>query len=201
MSRLCLVAGLMGGIVGCGPNQANVQLRRQNQQLSQKVDDLERRNSALAAQLTAEESHGGSTTQQLSEARLASLYTVSGIGFGKSTGGFAPDINGPDQLLKVAICPTDQDGEALKAAGSFKIELFDLAEPDTRIGTWNFTAEEAKTHWYGRFMLYTYLFDLPWQTVPKHSKLVVQATFTDELTGRQFQAKRDIEVRLAADSH
>ena len=195
MSRLSLVAAVAALLPGCGPNQANVLLRKQNQQLSEQVADIQRRNGALAAQLAAEENATGATTQQLPESRLENLYTVHGLEFGKLTGGFSPDADGPDKLMKAAVYPTDQDGEALKAAGSFKIELFDLAEPDTRVGIWNFTADEAKSHWFGRFSLYTYVFDLPWQTVPKHTKLVLQVTFTDALTGRVFEAKRDVEVK------
>ncbi len=195
----CLRSSLAAAalLAGCsGPNQANILLRKQNQALTQQVEELQRHNAGLAAQLAVDENNPGATTPQLPESRLDKLYTTHGLAFGRETGGFSNNPTGPDQMVKVAVYPTDQDGDALKAAGSVKIELFDLAEPDTRLGTWNFSPDEAKPHWYGHVFLYMYIFDLPWQTMPKHTQLVLQATFTDELTGRQFTAKRDIEVRL-----
>jgi outer membrane murein-binding lipoprotein Lpp len=197
--RIAFLSVLAAAFCGCGsPNQVNIQLRKDNQTLSDKIADLQRRNDALAAQISAEENRRGATTQELPETELDRLYTVHGLEFGKLTGGYSPDADGPDQMVKVDVYPIDGDGQVLKAAGSFRIELFDLAEPETRLGTWTFPVEEAKGHWFGRLLLYSYIFDCPWQTPPRHSKLMLQATFTDELTGRQFSAQRDIEVRLPA---
>jgi outer membrane murein-binding lipoprotein Lpp len=182
---------------GCssGPSQANILLRKQNQQLTSQVSDLQTKNAGLEAQINAIQSQPGSTVPQLPESRLDQLFTVHGVEFGKLTGGYSPDPNGPDQMVKVYVVPTDDEGEALKSAGSFSIELFDLAEQDTRLGKWDFPTEKSRQDFYGRMFLYTYEFDCPWQKIPRHSKLHLRVTFTDELTGRVFVAEEDINVK------
>jgi len=197
-ARWAAAAVVLCALSGCfpPPNHADIVFIQKNQKLSQQAADLQRQNDGLKAQLAADEARDGSITPQLPESRLDQLYTTHGLQFTKLTGGFSPDEIGPDQMVKVGVDPIDQDGEALKAAGSFKIELFDLAEPQTRIGVWNFSTEQARDHWYGRVYFYSYVFECPWQTPPLHTDLLVRVTFTDELTGRTFTADRHVTVRL-----
>lgn len=193
------VAASLAALSACGcssaPNQANILLRKENQQFTSQVSDLQRQNAGLEAQLTAIQSRPGATTQQLPESRLDQLFTAHALEFGKLTGGYSPDPSGPDQMVKVYVVPTDDEGQPLKAAGSFTIELFDLAEPDTRLGQWDFPTEKSRQDFYGRMFLYTYEFDCPWQKPPKHEKLHLRVTFTDELTARVFVAEEDINVK------
>jgi hypothetical protein len=182
-------------LCGCSPNQANVQLRKENQQLKDQVVQLQRTNAGLSAEIEVVESRPGATTQELPESRLDQLFTVHGLSFGRLTGGYSSDIDPPDQMVKVYIVPTDDDGQPLKAAGLFKVELFDLAEQNTRLGTWNFSVEQARADWYGYALQYEYVLDCPWQTPPQHAGLLLRVTFTDALTGRQFVSEKQITVR------
>jgi outer membrane murein-binding lipoprotein Lpp len=196
--RLALAATVAATVLsGCsgGPNQANIVLRKENQQLNLQMDDLKRQDYALQAQIAAIQSRPGATTQELPESRLDELFTTHGLEFGRATGGFSNNPYPPDQMVQVFVVPTDESGQALKAAGSFRIQLFDLAEPKTQIGQWDYSTEQARQHWYGQAFLYTYQFDCPWQIIPQHANLLLKVTFTDALTGRQFSIDKNITVK------
>src|SRR5437667_12659402 len=73
--------------IGCkGPNAANIQLRKQNQELRAKVDDLERRHAADAAQLRAMEAGSATTVPSLGQARLDQSFTTPGVELGRLPG-------------------------------------------------------------------------------------------------------------------
>lgn len=192
-----MMAGLPAVLVGgCGqPNRANVELRKQKQALESRIEDLTRLHEADQAAIRGMESK--TTTQpMLPQDRLASLFTVHGLSFGRLTGGADLDPNSPgDEAVKVYVVPVDRQGDVLKAAGSFVIELFDLEQADQPLlGKWEFSTEQATKNWYGQSLLYQYILTCPWQNVPVHQKLLVRVTFTDELTGRVFVDKRDITI-------
>jgi hypothetical protein len=192
-----LCAAVSAAAAGCAPpNQANVLLRRQSQQLQSVVEQVNRENDGLTAQIQAEESRPGATTQQLPESQLAKLFTTHGVTIVAGTGGYSDDPNGPDQVLKVFVCPTDETGEKIKAAGSFKVEMFDLDEKDTRLGTCEFTTEQARNDWVNVLAIRCYVLTCPWQERPRHASIHLKVTFTDELTGRQFSDESDVKVRI-----
>ena len=200
----CALAFASAAAGGCGAssNQANVELRKENQKLVAHVADLERTNRGLEAQLKARESRPGGAVPQLPQEKLGRLYTAHGLSLGRLTGGYSEDPSKPgDQVLKVYVVPTDDDGEPLKAAGSFSVELFDLTDKgDTRLGEWDFTTEQARGDWFGRSFLYTYVLSCPWQRTPTRPDATVRVTFTDELTGRQFKIDQDVKIKPPAGS-
>jgi len=186
-------------VSGCGsPSQANTQLRKQNQQLQSQLDQLHHQHDADEASIRAMQARA-TTVPILPEDQLDQLFTATGLKFGRLTGGYRPDANLPaDSMLKVYVVPIDQNGDELKSAGSFHIELFDLAISDhNRIGSWDFDLPAAKAAWHGSALMYDYVLDCPWQTPPKHTSLVCVVTFTDALTHRVFTDKRDVTVKLA----
>ncbi|HUB26279.1 MAG TPA: hypothetical protein VL992_12690 [Tepidisphaeraceae bacterium] len=194
--RFVLATAIVAAATGCTsrPNQANIALRKQNQDLTAQVADLQRQNAALIAQEQATDAHAGSIVPQLPESRLQKLFTTAGLKIGSLTGGYNPGPSGPDTELRVFVVPIDQDGQPIKMAGSFSVELFDLSEQDTRIGRWNFSLDEARNDWFGQAFLYTYVLDCPWQTPPQHANLTMKVTFVDELTGRQFSVTQPVTV-------
>src|SRR5437763_746647 len=143
-----ILAGIALALIGCkGPSAANIQLRKQNQELRAKVDDLERRHAADAAQIRAMESNT-STAPALPQERLDKLFTVHGLQIGRLTG---VDEKG---VLKVYAVPTDDAGQQLKAAGSFVVEAFDLAKKDKPlVGRWEFDLDQARQNWFGQALL------------------------------------------------
>jgi hypothetical protein len=181
---------------GCSsPDKANIEIRKQKQQLESKIESLERQHAADVASIRSLESRA-TTVPTLPNDRLDKLFTVHGITLGRLTGGADLDPEKPgDDGLKVYVVPTDNDGQPLKAAGSFVVEAFDLAKGENnRIGRWEFNVNEARKHWFGQAMLYTYVLPAPWQTPPEHPDITLRVGFTDELTGRTFNTQKVIRV-------
>jgi len=195
-----VMAGSVALLAGCySPSKANIELRKTNQQLQANIDDLNHRHAADEATLRGLQS-GASTVPTLPPNQLDELFTVGGLKFGSLTGGYHPD---PDQygdtMLKIYVVPTDEDGDKIKSAGSFHVDLFDLAlKSDNRIGSWNFDLQKTRSSWYGGAFLYTYVLDCPWQTPPADPKLMARITFTDALTHRVFSVDKGITVRPPA---
>ena len=176
---------------GCGgnPSSANIALRKDLQQRNDQIAQLQTQHQGDLADLRAAK---GPTTTSLSPDELARLFTVHGLSFGRLTGGSDFDTSKPgDQGLKIYIVPTDDDGQPLKAAGSFTVQAFDLSDPSNLIGKWTFDLGTTKSDWFGQAMLYTYVLPCPWQQrIPQHAQLTVRVSFHDELTGRDFDAQR-----------
>ena len=182
---------VVAGAVGCfpKPNKANITLRKEVQDLQAKVADLEARHAADQAQI--ERFAAAPTTQSLGR-----LFVTSSLKFKRLTVGEDLDPNLPgDEGFKIGLTPVDEFGDEYKAAGSFKIELFDLADQNVRLGEWIIPTEEARKMWLSSFVFDGYVLQFPWQTPPTRDKLLVKATFTDELNGRTFEARSDLTIR------
>ena len=193
---LALMVGLsMAAGCGGGPSKANIELRKENQQLNAQVCDLNRRHEADLATIRGLQAQA-TTVPVLPEDQLDQLFTVAGLKFGGLTGGYHPDMNQTgDTMLKVYVVPIDEQGDKIKAAGSFHVDLFDLSlKTGNRIGTWDFDLQQTRSDWNGSGLLYTYVLDCPWQTVPVNPKLTARITFTDGLTHRVFTVDRDVTV-------
>ncbi len=185
-------------ITGCGsPSAANIELRKQNQELQSQVQRLQRQHEGdIATIRSCERDHP--TVPSLPEDRLEKLFTTHGLALGKMSGGDDWDPQRPgDDGLKVYIVPIDEDGDAIKAAGVFRVEAFDLDDPaKPLIGTWNFDLKATRDRFYNHLTLYTYVLECPWQTKPAHENLTVKVTFTDELTAREFTAQKEVKARV-----
>jgi outer membrane murein-binding lipoprotein Lpp len=193
---IAIAAALSAG--GCGnPSQANIDLRKENQQLHTQVDQLQHQRDADRAAIAGFQGKKF-TGPVLPSEQLDRLFTTTGLQFGRLTGGYHPDPNTRgDTMLKVYVVPTDDQGDALKAAGTFEVDLFDLAlSSNNRIGHWEFDLPTAKSDWYGKALLYTYVLPCPWQTPPTHQDLQLRVTFADELTHRVFTETRQVTVQL-----
>jgi hypothetical protein len=184
-------------LASCGsPNRANIIVRKQNQDLQDKIASLNRQHDADQATIQGLKERIG-TLPTLPEDRLARLFTTHGLSLGKLTGGADLDRDKPgDEGLKVYATPTDDDGDTLKAAGSFVVEAFDLAAKPAEVGKWTFDTDATRKTWNGSFLSHQYVLTCPWQTVPRHEELTVKVTFRDELTGREFHEQRLVKVKL-----
>lgn len=193
-----VLIALLPVVSGCGESasRANIELRRQKLQLQDQIDELKRQDQADKATVRALQ-QGVTTVPSLPQDQLDALFTVAGLKFGKLTGGDRPDANKPgDTMLKVYVVPVDADDDVIKAAGSFRVELFDLAlSSNNRIGVWDFPLDAARSDWVSGAFMYTYVLPCPWQTVPTHSKLLARVTFTDALTHRVFTVDKEVAVQ------
>ena len=196
---LCLLAPCGGcGIVGGSPDAANVKLRKENQALTAQVEDLQRQVAANAALARSLQSTRPSVPALPTE-RLERLWTTRGLKFGQLTGGADLDRAKPGhEGIRVYVVPTDQSGEAIKAAGSFTVEAFDLAKPQAPlVGTWKVDLDQARKGWSGYLMDYNYVLTLPWQDrAPENPELTLKVTFFDELLQLPFSAQRRVKVEL-----
>ncbi|MEA2707609.1 MAG: hypothetical protein QOF78_210 [Phycisphaerales bacterium] len=186
-------------VSGCGkPNVASIPVRRENQALRTKLAELERREQGHLAHIRSLESKA-TTVPSLPNERLDTLFTAHGLKFGRLTGGADLDKNSPgDDGLKIYVVPTDGRGDPIKAAGSFVVEAFDLANGENnRIGRWEYPLEQAEKNWFGQAMMYTYVLPAPWQQQrPAHDELTVRVTFTDALTGRTITGQKVVKANL-----
>jgi hypothetical protein len=183
---------------GCGtPNQANIALRKDNQQLQIQLDQLQKQHQMDLNQIAGYQARIP-TEPTLPPAELAKLVTTHGIRLGKLTGGENPIPETPgDKGIKVYIIPYDDIAEEIKSSGTITIEMFDLAAKEPRIGKWYFDLEQARQNWYGQFLIdYYYSMFLPWQTVPQHPDVTVKVTFVDELTKLPFSTQQVVHVML-----
>jgi hypothetical protein len=196
--RAAAVMVLLLPLSGCGsPSRANIELRRQNDELDDTVAQLQRQHQADQASIRGLQD-SATTVPSLPQDRLNQLFTTAGLRFGRLTGGYRPDPNlAGDTELKIYVVPTDDQDDPIKAAGAFRIELFDLAlASNNRIGQWDFDVNTTRARWYSGGLLYTYVLDCPWQTTPAHSKLLARITFRDALTQRLFTVDKEVTVQL-----
>ena len=200
-SRPRLSAVLAGGALfcaaGCGsPSKANIELRKQIQTLEAQNAQLRQQHAGDERVIAGLRERQG-TLPTLPAPRLADLFTTHGIQFSRLTGGADLDPNKPgDEGLALYVVPIDETGEKLKAAGSFDVEAFDLAEPQhPLVGHWHFDLQQARAAWNGVLLEYNYVLICPWQNViPRHPDLTVKVTFLDALTQTPFTAQRVIHI-------
>ena len=196
-SLIILHATVLLALAGCGtPNQPNIALRKQNQALQDQVATLQRQHAGDEASITAQ-LHANPTVASLPPRLLDQLFTVHGLTLGMLTAGDNPDPHATaDSQLLVYAVPTDDDGDPLKAAGSFDVTAFDLADPaHALIGHWTFSTAQTRAMFQSHLSLYTYVLPCPLQTKPTHPALTVRVSFRDELTGRVINAERAVTVR------
>jgi hypothetical protein len=192
--HLCSSVVLLSGCTA-PPNQANIALRKENQTMQAQIADLQRQHDADAAMIRSQQKN---PTTTLSQDQLDKLFTTHDIEFGRLTGGAKINLDSPvDDGIKVYIYPTDGSSQPIKAAGSFVVEVFDLAkQSDNLVGHWEFPVSEAKKNWYGHAMLYTYVLPCSWQNWPMHHELTLRVTFRDELTQAEFVKEKVIHVNV-----
>lgn len=191
---------MVGGcaLLGGSPSAANIALRKQVQTLNGQITSLKQQVSGQDEVIKGLRERSG-TLPTLPPDRLSNLWTTHGLKFGRLTGGWDRDLKAEgDEGIKVYVAPTDEDGQAIKMAGSFTIELFDLADTSQpSIGTWKFDVVAARKAWRGMLMDYNYVLECPWQNrVPTHPELTLKVTFVDELTQTPFHAQQVITVKV-----
>jgi hypothetical protein len=197
--HLCLSVVPLFFLTGCGhPNLASIQLRKENQSLRDQITNLNRQHDADQATIRGLENKDG-TVQILPTQRVDWLFTVHGLKLGRLTGGADLDASKPgDEGIKVYVVPTDDDGDSIKAAGTFVVDAFDLAKSgDNRVGHWEFDSQQTRKSWFGSGLMYTYVLTCPWEnSPPEHSELTLKITFVDGLTQRQFEVQKVVKVSL-----
>src|SRR5437868_5895957 len=193
-----VILAMLAALCGCGhPSEANIQLRKDKQQLESQTADLQQQLQAAQARIQGFEADRGSLPT-LPQDRLDKLITVHGIKLGRLTGGDPGDSPGAgDKGLKIYLAPVDETAEALKTTGTVEVDAFDLdLSGDNRIGHWTFDPAALKSRWHSLGMLRAYVLECPWQKPPQHSKLALKVTFRDDLTGRIYDQIQEVHVKI-----
>jgi outer membrane murein-binding lipoprotein Lpp len=196
LSSVLACAGV-GGLSGCAsPSRANVELRRQNAALESQIDQLKKENAALAAQINGIRA---TTVPTLPLERLNDLFTAHGVEINRLTTGSDLKHEGRgDTGIRLYIFPKDDRGNPIQATGQFSVDAFDLSQRENPlIGHWEFGPQDCKNSWFGGFLRYSYIFELPWQRPPAQKEVTVRAQFTDALTNRIFTAEYVVKVSPA----
>jgi hypothetical protein len=201
--RLVPLVLLLLAVPGCGllfggkPSDVNIKLRKENAGLREKIKTSDAK-AAADQQVIAGLREQSPTLPTLPPERLARLFTTHGLKLGRLTGGWDAKPKEPgDEGVMVHVAPIDDAGDAIKAAGSFVVEAFDLADAgSTRVGRWEFDLAKTRTAWRGVLLDYNYVLECPWQQPPPaHPELTLKVTFVDELTQVPFHAQQTIKFR------
>jgi hypothetical protein len=187
-----MLALLLAGCAG-KPNAANIELRKENQRLQDRIVTLEQTLEAQRAAVRSLEQNATSVPT-LPADRIDELFVTTGLSLGRLTGVADWDTtrDGADGV-KIYVVPTDATGDPLKAAGSFVVEAFDLSKDQPRVGKWSFSVEESKALWLGSGLLYEYVLPCPMDWLPEAGELTIKVTFTEALTGRVFSVQKLVQ--------
>ena len=98
-------------------------------------------------------------------------------------------------VVVVFLEPKDRDGATIKAAGSIRVKLFDLAaaEGNRLLAEKTITPSQCSDAFSDSLLAYHYRIDLPLES-PKHTELTLHAEFVDVLTGKPHRAQKAIRI-------
>ena len=132
------------------------------------------------------------------------LFTVDRIEIVSRSGGADFDgVRGDDGVV-LYVRPVDRDGDVIKAAGAFEIQLVDLdaAGGPKQIGLCRVEEpEELARAWYGGMLTNHYTLRCPFAdgSVPSGRAVLAQVTFVDFLTGRVHTATGSLQIDRAVE--
>ena len=167
------------------------QLTQENTQLQERVEQFNSENKELKGQIQV--------LSGLSEnVRLENLNQLEKIKIGRYTGFFDKDDDGREEKLIVYIHPTDEQGNALKAAGTVEVQLWDLNKTNGQamLGQWKVEPDELKKLWFETLVsiYFRLTFDVADVVESPEKPLTVKVTFTDYLTGKVFNEQKTIKA-------
>ncbi len=191
-------AVLIAALAGCGdPDAHDPHVGFQRDRAYERVRQLESQNERLRRELRDANARI-ETLSALGEDRLEKLNRVQRVRFGSGTGGADLDDEPGDELVKVVLEPIDQDGAVVKAAGSVKLQLFDLAadrEPGKLVAELSADPDAVSDAWASGFLSRQYGFKLPVDVPDRDRELTLRVEFVDYLTGRTFTAQQVVTLR------
>jgi hypothetical protein len=190
----CVIPAACVMLIACTPQRP----ARLDANMLLEIEQLRTRNKELHKQLLQRDEQI-LALQNLGDKRLDRLYTVRRISLASGTGGASTDDKPGDDAVKVNVAPIDQYGSVLKAAGSVKVQVFDLAMPQAGnlLAECDYDPNVAAKNWSSGLFSSYYSFTLPLPAEPlAHSELTVRVEFTEYLTGKTFTAQQVIKVAL-----
>ena len=163
------------------------ELSRERTELKRRVEQLEGENEELTGRVKQ-------LAAMSPEAKLEALPDVVRIELGRRTGLFDKEGDGRKDKLIVYVRPYDDSADTIKAAGSIRVQLWDLnADADSaQIGQWEVGGAELKEYWAGTFLTnyYRLKFDVGELLVDHEGELTLNVTFIDYITGKVLTAQK-----------
>ncbi|MGE0479905.1 MAG: hypothetical protein AB7Q17_05470 [Phycisphaerae bacterium] len=198
-ARSGMLAALLSAALlpACVPQRTADDWRYQAQRLEETLAQRDRELAAARA-ANAELNERIAAAQGFDPSQLKVLIYPESISIESLSGGYDDDGLPGDDGVVVYVKPLDREGDALKAAGDIRVQVFDLgAVGDERdLGEWTFTAEQARELWYGSWMTYHYALKCPWKDGrPYNTELTVRVTFTNRVPVRVMTAQQVVRVQ------
>jgi hypothetical protein len=201
-TSLLVCAPLLTIFTGCA---ATVPVKSFNE-VQLKLQQTQEQLKKLEVELAAQQQANKNLQQQIAEVRnikgdpTEELIVPVKIQLERMSGGYDTDGKTGDDGIVLYIQPIDRDGHVVKASGTLKITLYDLAAPINQnvIAEYNFDAKTTRSLWYGRLWTSHYTVKCPWPEgkPPAHNKITANVIFTDQLTGKPMEAQQVFEIKM-----
>lgn len=131
------------------------------------------------------------------EVRMDAVSRVESIEISTRSGLFDKDGDGKKESLIVYVRTIDDAGDAVKAAGSAEVELWDLqTEKNARLAQWKIEPQELKKLWASTVMTSYFRLTFDTSELPadiENRELTVKVTFVDYLTGKVLREQMVIK--------
>lgn len=128
-------------------------------------------------------------------------YEIERVNIVRYTNFYDKDNDGKREKLIVYVQPIDAEGDAVKAAGTMDVQLWNLnnLSGQAMLGQWQVDPNELRKMWFDTLVSANYrlTFDAPEELDVLAEPLTVKVTFTDYLTGEIFRDQYAIDPRLA----
>jgi len=159
------------------------QLRQEEGDLKAQLEKLQATNERLQEQIKV-------LSKLPPDSSLDELYGLKKLVIARRTGLYDKDKDGKKEKLIVYLRPVDGEGDAIKAAGEVRVELWDLnQEPqEALLAKWHVKPAELQKLWVSGALTHYYRlsFDIAEQI---KKELTVRLHFTDYLTGKVLTAQ------------
>lgn len=187
-------------VIGCGiGSERKDPLEIKAQQIAQEKSELMRElqqtraeNEQLAEQIKA--------LSPFPEDKVMNPYEIERIKITRYTNFYDKNDDGKREKLIVYIQPIDAEGDAIKAAGTMDVQLWNLnnLNGQAMLSQWQIDPNDLRQLWYDTLVSANYrlTFDAPEQLDVLAEPLTVKVTFTDYLTGEIFRDQYAIDPRI-----
>lgn len=188
-----LAAGCGIGSARKAPAEIKVQqIAREKTELMRDLQQAKAENQQLAEQIKA--------LSVFPEDKPLNPYKLQRIKITRYSNFYDKDNDGKREKLIVYVEPVDLDGDAVKAAGTMDVQLWNLnnLNGQAMLAQWQIGPNDLRKLWYDTLVSANYrlIFDAPPELDVLAEPLTVKVTFTDYLTGEIFRDQYAIDPRL-----
>lgn len=198
--NIAILCALLGSSLGsaCRPAESGDPHIAQIQSLEDKSREQARQIAAKDAELENQQKVIQELRGLEGPRRLENLVRVGSIQIERLSGGYDDDGDGTHEGFVVYLRMQDQDGDVIKAAGSARVQLFDLSPEGAGqiVGQAQLEPDALRQSWYGKLMTSHYTIKVPWTDGkhPGNKSITAVVNFTELLTGRTFEAQHAAAV-------